>query len=234
MSTTIYSSLSGAKAAWTEMEMVSNNLANATSDGFKAHRLALTSERVSPDALGNSYVKVAETVSDMSDGTLETTGVETHLALRGRGFFVVQGEEGPVMQRSGNFSIDSEGRLVNQRGQRVMTEAGPLEIPDRERMIIDLDGVVRTDEGGEVGRLRLVNTDEAVPIGHGQWRAEGPMADVNGEIKVIQGSLEKSNVDPMRAMVELMEASRYFESYQKAMQTTDELDGKANDIMRSR
>ena len=234
MSTTIYSSLSGAKAAWTEMEMVSNNLANATSDGFKAHRLALMSERVSPDELGNSYVKIAETVSDMSDGTLETTGVETHLALRGRGFFVVQGDDGPVMQRSGNFSIDSEGRLVNQRGQRVLTEAGPLEIPDRERMIIDQDGIVRTDQGGEVGRLRLVNTDEAVPIGHGQWRAEGPMAAVNGEIKVIQCSLEKSNVDPMRAMVELMEASRYFESYQKAIQTTDELDGKANDIMRSR
>jgi len=234
VSTTIYSSLSGAKAAWTEMEMVSNNLANATSDGFKAHRLALKSQRVSDEALGNSYVKVAETVSDMSDGTLATTGVETHLALRGRGFFVVEGEEGPVLQRSGNFSIDAEGRLVNQRGQRVLTESGPLEIPDRERMIIDQDGVVRTDQGGEVGRLRLVDSQEVSPIGHGQWRSDGPTVSVNGVVKVIQGSLEKSNVDPMRAMVELMEASRYFESYQKAIQTTDELDGKANEIMRSR
>jgi len=234
VSTTIYSSLSGAKAAWSEMEMVSNNLANANSDGFKAHRLALKSHRVSPDALGNSYVRVAETVSDMSDGTLETTGVETHLALRGRGFFMVQGEDGPVLQRNGNFTIDSEGRLVNQRGQSVMTESGPLEIPDRERMVIDLDGVVRTDQGGEVGRLRIVDTDEAVPIGHGQWRSEGPTNPADASVKVIQGSLEKSNVDPMRAMVELMEASRYFESYQKAIQTTDELDGKANEIMRSR
>ena len=234
MSSPIYSSLSGAKAAWREMEMVSNNLANATSDGFKAHRLALKANRVSPEVLGNSFVKVAETVSDMSDGTLETTGVETHLALRGRGFFVVQGDDGPVLQRNGNFTIDSEGRLVNQRGQRVMTEAGALEIPDRERMVIDQDGVVRTDQGGEIGRLRIVDTAEAVPIGHGQWRSDDALGPADPEVKVIQGALEKSNVDPMRAMVELMEASRYFETYQKAIQTTDELDGKANEMMRSR
>ena len=60
---------------------------------------------------------------------------------------------------------------MNQRGERVMTEAGALEIPDRERMVIDQDGVVRTDQGGEIGRLRLVDTDEAVPIGHGQWKS---------------------------------------------------------------
>ena len=60
-------------------------------------------------------------------------------------------------------------------------------------------------------------------MGHGQWRAEGPTKPVNDDIKVLQGTLEKSNVDPIRAMVELMEASRYFESYQKAMQTTDEM-----------
>lgn len=234
MSSTIYSALSGAKAAWTEMEMVSNNLANATSDGFKSHRMAFKAQRVSPDPLGNSFVKVAETVHDMSDGTLETTGVDTHLALRGRGFFMIEGEEGPLLQRSGNFTINNEGQLVNQRGQRVLTEGGPLEIPDRERMIIDQDGVVRTDEAGEIGRLRLVDAEAVSPIGHGQWRAEGPIAPVNEDIQVLQGALEKSNVDPIRGMVELMEASRYFETYQKAMQTTDELDGKANDIIRGR
>ena len=233
MSTTIYSSLSAAKAAWTEMEMVSNNLANATSDGFKSHRMAFKAERVSPDALGNSYVKIAETVHDMSDGNVETTGADTHLALQGRGFFMVEGDDGPVLQRSGNFTMNREGQLVNQRGQRVLSESGPLEIPDRERMVIDQDGVVRTDEGGEIGRLRLVDTETVSPIGHGQWRADGPLTSVNDEIKVLQGSLEKSNVDPIRGMVELMEASRYFETYQKAIQTTDELDGKANDIMRS-
>ncbi len=234
MSHSIYPALSGAKVIWQQMEMVSNNLANATSDGFKQHRMALASERVSPNVLGNSYVKVAETVHDLSDGSLESTGVDTHLALRGRAFFMVQGDNGPILQRGGNFKIDNEGRMVNHRGQPVLGDGGPIEIPDRERMVIDKQGVVRTEEGGEVGRLKLVDAAMVTPIGHGQWRSDGPLTPIDESVTVIQGALEKSNVDPIKGMVELVEASRYFEAYQKAMQTSDELDGKANDLMRSR
>mgnify|MGYP002010032610 CR=1 FL=1 len=234
MSHSIYPALSGAKVIWQQMEMVSNNLANVTSDGFKQHRMALTSKRVNPNALGNSYVKVAETVHDMRDGSLSTTGVDTHLAIRGRAFFMVQGEEGPVLQRSGNFKIDNEGRLINHRGQLVLGDGGPIEVPDRERMVIDKQGVVRTEEGGEVGRIKLVDAAVLSPIGNSQWRSEGPLVPIAEDVSVIQGSLEKSNVDPIKGMVELVEASRYFEAYQKTMQTSDELDAKANEIMRSR
>lgn len=232
MSSTIYSSLSGAKAAWSEMEMVSNNLANATSDGFKQHRMSLTSKRVNENVLGNSYVAVAETVHDMSDGTLQSTGVDTHLALRGRGFFVVQTDDGDVLQRSGNFRMDSEGQLVNQRGQPVLTDAGPLEIPDRERIVIDKKGVVRTEDGGELGRLRVVDADAVSPLGNGQWRADGGTRPADDSVQILQGSLEKSNADPIRGMLELVEASRYFEAYQKTMQTSDELDSRSNELMR--
>lgn len=234
MSHSIYPALSGAKVVWQQMEMVSNNLANATSDGFKQHRMALTSERVNPNVLGNSYVKVAETVHDMSDGSLETTSVDTHLALRGRAFFMVQGDNGPILQRSGNFKVDNQGQLVNHRGQPVLGDGGPIEIPDRERMVIDKQGVVRTEEGGEVGRIKLVDAAMVTPIGHSQWLADGPLIPVKDTVTVIQGALEKSNVDPIKGMVELVEASRYFEAYQKTMQTSDELDGKANDLMRSK
>jgi flagellar basal-body rod protein FlgF len=232
VSRSIYPALSGAKAAWTQMEMISNNLANSTSDGFKQHRMAFTSKRVSPNVLGNSFVGVAEMVADMSDGSVESTGVDTHLALRGRGFFVVQTDDGQLLQRAGNFKMNHEGQLVNQRGQVVLTDSGPLEVPDRERIVVDRQGVVRTDTGGEIGKLRVVDAPNVTPVGHGQWRAEGDTIPVDGTVEVLQGSLEKSNVDPMRGMVELMEASRHFEAYQKAMQTSDELDGKANDIMR--
>ena len=136
MSRSIYPAMSGAKVAWKQMEMISNNLANVTSDGFKQHRMALKTQRVNDNVLGNSFVAVAETVHDMSDGTLESTGVDSHMALRGRGFFMVQGEDGPILQRSGNFRMNSEGQLVNQRGQPVLSDSGPLEIPDRERFII--------------------------------------------------------------------------------------------------
>ena len=81
MSRSIYPALSGAKVAWKQMEMVSNNLANATSDGFKQHRMSLTSKRVNETVLGNSYVAVAETIHDMSEQDAPDTGVDTHLAL---------------------------------------------------------------------------------------------------------------------------------------------------------
>lgn len=232
MSRSIYPALSGAKATWRQMEMISNNLANVTSDGFKQHRMALTSKRVNENVLGNSYVGVAEMVHDMSDGSLQSTGVDSHLAIRGRGFFLVQTPEGQALQRSGNFQLNNEGQLVNQRGHAVLTDSGPLEIPEREKIIIDKRGVVRTQEGGEIGKLRLVDAEAVTPVGHGQWRAEGPTRPVDDSVVVLQGSLEKSNVDPIKGMVELVEASRYFEAYQKAMQTSDDLDGKANEIMR--
>jgi flagellar basal body rod protein FlgG len=232
MSHSIYPALSGAKAVWAEMEMLSNNLANTTTDGFKQHRMAFGSERVNPNVLGNSYVKVAETTHDMSDGSLETTAVDTHLALRGKAFFMVQGEDGPILQRSGNFKINNEGMMVNHRGQLLLGEAGPIEIPDQERMVIDKYGVVRTDQGGEIDRIKLVDAAAVTPIGHGQWRADSPLIPIGDNVQVLQGALEKSNVDPIRGMVELIEASRYFEAYQKTMQTSDELDGKANEMMR--
>ena len=232
MSRSIYPALSGAKVAWKQMEMVSNNLANATSDGFKQHRLSLSSKRFNDNVLGYSFVAVAETVHDMSDGTLETTGVDTHLALRGRGFFVVQTDDGELLQRSGNFRMNSEGQLVNQRGQPVLTDAGPLEIPDRERIVIDKKGVVRTEDGGEVGQIRIVDAEAVTPMGHGQWRADEATAPAEDTVQVLQGSLEKSNADPIRGMLELVEASRYFEAYQKTMQTSDELDSRSNELMR--
>jgi len=234
MSHSIYPALSGAKVVWDQMEMLSNNLANTTSDGFKQHRMALASERINPNVLGNSFVKVAETTHDMSDGSLETTGVDTHLALRGKAFFMVQGEGGPILQRSGNFKINNEGMMVNHRGQLLLGEAGPIEIPDRERMVIDKDGVVRADQGGEIDRIKLVDAALVSPIGQGQWRADGPVIPIEDNVQVLQGALEKSNVDPIKGMVELVEASRYFEAYQKTMQTSDELDGKANEMMRSK
>lgn len=232
MSRSIYPALSGAKAAWSQMEIISNNLANTSTDGFKQHRVSLAAVRTSPEVLGNSFVAIDEQSQDMSDGSLRQTGGETHFALRGRGFFAVQGEDGEILQRGGNFRMDSEGRLVNQRGQMVLSDAGPVEIPDREHIKVDKKGIIRTDDGSEIGRLKLVDVDEATMLGHGQWKAVGPTRQPEN-VTVLQGALEGSNSDPIKGMVELVEASRYFEAYQKAMKTSDDLDAKANDIMRT-
>ena len=81
-----------------------------------------------------------------------------------------------------------------------------------------------------MGRLRVVDADAVSPLGNGQWLNGGTR--LGRGVQILQGSLEKSNADPIRGMLELVEASRYFEAYQKTMQTSDELDSRSNELMR--
>ncbi len=232
MSRDIYSSLSGAKAAWAQMESVANNLANTNTTAFKEQRMTFKQAGVSEAPLGDSFVKADEVYYDMTDGALKHTGVSSHLAIRGRGFFQVQTEDGVRLQRAGNFRMNSEGFLVNDKGQKLMGEGGAIEIPERKEFVVAADGAVRTLDGEEIGTIGLVEADAVRPVGHAQWEAiDGTYASPDKEI--LQGSLEGSNADAVRGMVELVEASRYFEAYQKAMQTSDALDTRTNEIMRS-
>jgi flagellar basal-body rod protein FlgF len=232
MSRDIYSSLSGAKAAWVQMESVANNLSNSNTTAFKEQRMTFKQVGVNDEILADSYVKADEVYYNMTDGGLQHTGVQSHFAIRGRGFFQVQTDDGSLLQRAGNFRTDSEGYLVNDKGQKVLGEGGPIEIPDRKNFTVAMDGSIRTTDGEEIGTLSLVEAEAVKPIGHGQWTAPDGTSTVKN-IEIIQGSLEGSNTDPIRGMVELIEAGRYFEAYQKAMQTSDALDTRTNEIMRS-
>ena len=119
MSSDMYPSLSGAKAAWAQMEVLANNLANVSTDAFKEQRITFKSERVSPGALGNSYVRADDVYYDMTQGAVKSTGVETHLALRGPGFFSVQGETEELLQRAGDVlgAAQSGKKLVCRSGR---------------------------------------------------------------------------------------------------------------------
>jgi flagellar basal-body rod protein FlgF len=233
MSRDIYSSLSGAKAAWTQLESVANNLSNTNTTGFKEQRMTFKQVGASQQVLADSYVKADQVYYDMSDGALQHTGEQNHLAIRGRGFFQVQTEEGTLLQRAGNFRSNSDGFLVNDKGQKVLGEGGPIEIPDRKDFTVAQDGAIRTIDGEEIGTIKVVEADALKPVGHSQWKAEDGTFAAK-KVEIIQGSLEGSNADPVRGMIQLVEASRYFEMYQKAMQTSDTLDTRTNEIMRSR
>jgi len=218
MSHDIYPALSGASAAWRHLEVISNNLANASTTGFKEQRLSFESALVSDGPLGDGHVKTTPTVQDFSDGQVVTDNVETHMALKGRGFFLL--EDGSL-SRAGAFSQSHDGYLVTPDGQKVMGEAGPIHLEPGERMSVRSDGGIMVD-GVQVDRFALVDADELEPIGGSRWRSSGPI--FAAEVEVIQGALEGSNSDPMRSMVELVETSRYFEIYRSAMQASDDLD----------
>lgn len=224
MSREIYVGLSGASAAWSNYELIANNVANASTTGFKASKAFHEVVGPSQHALGTVYAMNRGGGFDARDGATVADSVPTHLALRGPGWFVVDGGGETLLTRDGRFSVDDQGLLVDAGGRKVLGDGGPIEVPAGQPLRVGWDGTVFAGDQ-EVARLSIV--DGAVEqVGLNTFRASGPTGPATAT--VVQGALEQSNVDPVVAMVELVQASRMFEAHQKAMQASDELDSRLN------
>ena len=206
--------------------------------GFKARQVAfqVAQQENADGVLGQAYVEPHPANAKMTDGPLEPTKRELDLGLQGRGFFAVEDPNTgkTLLTRNGRFTTDSQGFVTTQNGERLRSSAGPVQLPPGERLIVQEDGRMRTSGGTDLGTLEILDGD-AKPIGATLWEAEGQMQDVAqaqqslepGEkpyVRVYQGNLERSNVDPLSSMVQLIEASRFFEAYQNIMQSSDEAD----------
>jgi len=224
MSRDIYSSLSGATAAQYQMDLIAQNVANANTNGYKELRVAFELEGSGFGPLGQTMAGESETAANMSNGAIQIDKDPNHLALQGEGFFVVSNAGKEMLTRAGAFQRDEEGQLVTADGHILMGDGGPVEVPIEEEFRVANDGRIFGSESGELGQIRIVNVEDVTPVGSSLWQADSPM--VESKATVLQGALEGSNVNPLRAMVELIEASRMFEAYQKAMQSSDELDQK--------
>lgn len=227
MSRDVYTAMSGAQATWKELEVLANNVANANTTGFRAGRVAFSVEGEGEGPLGQTTTTLDGVALSKNQGTLKPTNDLNNMAIEGEGFFTVQAGTETLLTRDGQFAIDSSGRLVDSRGNAVLGEGGPIQLEPGEDFVVDRDGLVRGKVSGEVGRLRISIADEVQPAGTNHYRATGDLRSAE-DFGVFQGHLEGSNTDPMRSMVELVEASRYFEACQKAIQASDELDQRAN------
>lgn len=213
----VYTAFAGASAAWHQVEMLSNNIANANTQGYREQRLHF-------ELVGESSVKPAGTTYSRQDGELIPDGIATHLALRGDGFFALA--DGSAT-RDGGFRLDGEGQLVTADGTPVLTDTGPVQLDPRESFTVSDEGLVTGSTSGEIGQLTIIGLDKPTPLGGGRWTGTPTVVDT---VVVVQGAREGSNVDPMRAMVELIEASRYFDAQEKVMQTSDEMQARLNQI----
>ncbi len=227
MGSDIYSSLSGANASWEQIDLLSQNIANSDTVGFKKGRLTFTLEGGDQEAMAQAYTQAVNEGPDLTDGSLTNDGVPTHLALQGEGFFVVDAGGVERLTRAGDFRLDSEGTLVNQSGHAVLGQGGPIVFEPGQNFTVDRHGRVLASDGSELDQLRLEFADDLKQVGENLWEAGGPTREAD-LVSVFQGALEGSNADPAGLMIELIEASRYFEAYQKAMQTSDEMDQKLN------
>ncbi len=229
MSSGIYSALSGARAKMQLMEVVTNNLTNANTAGYKKDRLnfeSLVSDaRQRSVAKGMNFNRIGGSYTDHSKGTFELTGKPFDLAIDGPGFFKVAGEGGEFFSRQGNFGLDAEGFLVNAAGQRVLGENGPLQLPDAD-VVIDESGRIWDGEV-ELGQVTVYDLGDGQgleKLGGGLLSAPPELVATPMEIpNLLQGQIEASNVNPLEEMALMMDAQRTFEALSKVLKTYQNL-----------
>ena len=227
MSRELYASLSGATSAWRRLENLSHNVSNASTTGFKEFQLTVEADGTGDGVLSKIYATVVGEGPAMHDGPLEYDGNPHHLALRGEGFFAVQTPEGVRMTRSGEFTPNAEGYLVTPEGYPLLGSGGQIQIPENETLTIGAEGRLIGSKTGELDTLRIVTGSDPTSLGGALWDPGKTMTEIEPR-EIIQGALESSNVDPLAAMVELVEATRFFEIQQRAMKASDDLDTRLN------
>lgn len=191
---------------------ISHNVANMNTPGFRGVRAVASFDQ----AAG------VQRSIDLRSGGLNTTARPFDLALQGSGFFTVERDGQVLLMRAGAFRVDSSGLLSTLAGDRVLGTAGPIALPEGEATFA-ADGTVRVG-GREVAQLQLVDVADSRylrPMGEGRFAFEGGL--VPAKAQVVQGALERSNVEPGDEMLRLMETMRHAESVQRAMSMYDKV-----------
>jgi len=221
------------------LEVTAANLANANTPGYKRMQSSFRSVLQSSMAAGGTSAVAPEvalqwpSVSghqiDVSQGPTSRTGRPLDVAVRGKGFLVLDTIAGERYTRKGRMYLNSQGELTDAAGNRFAADSGSLRIPDPTGEIaISPDGEVTVD-GQSVGKLKLVDiprSDALVPEGAGVYRNEGPSATAAVGSEIEQGAVEESNVQPMQEMVALVQLMRAYESGTRMMKRWDSVKEK--------
>jgi flagellar basal-body rod protein FlgG len=206
-------------------DVIANNLANATTAGFKSQRsfLTLLREKVAPRATSVEAAAI-DTYTSFAQGPIERTQRNLDLAINGPGFFVVETPYGERFTRCGSFTLTEAGLLATNTGDLVMGSGGPIAI-DGHDLNITPDGKVVVD-GEEVDSIRIAcfaEPQSLVREGNLYASPFEPYQDADmAETEVVQGALERSNVNPINEMVEMISLHRGFEAEQRGISLQDE------------
>ena len=208
-----------------KQQVLANNLANASTRGFKA-------ETAFARLMDNQLAKT-DTALDLTAGSLTETHNSLDLAVEGDGFFVTQTPNGERFVRNGSFRLDAERQLVDERGNPVLGEDGPLVLP-AGTVEIENDGAVKVN-GRVLQRLRLERVDAGAQLLHEGGTQFVPdvsrQAIPPAERLVRQGFVEESNVNTMSAMTDMLAVLHRYGAAQKALSTIDAARGTSvNDL----
>jgi flagellar basal-body rod protein FlgF len=239
----VYIAMTGAQQLLQQQAVTAHNLANANTTGFKAEMAAFRTAPVTgPGLATRAYAVDTTTGADMTPGPLQATGRDLDVAIEGDGLFAVEGRDGTeAYTRAGSFDISPDGELRTRGGLVVLGDSGPITVPPEAKISIGKDGTVSASVAGQagvnvVGQLKLVNPEKGVLVksGDGLFRTRGgaPLA-ADPEVRVLAGQLESSNVNPVGAMVEMINLARNFELQMKLLQNVDSNEQRATQLLSS-
>lgn len=236
----LYTAASGLIARMEALDATTNNLANANTTGYKAHKPSfesyLKAEQQTPVGAmplireaQNTGTRLAGTAIDMRAGSVQQTGNPLDVALEGDGFLAVETPAGVRYTKNGSLSLDSDNRLVTRQGYPVLGEGGPI-VLEGTRVEINPSGTISVD-GNQLGTLQIVefkDTKGLLKEGENLFAAPRDMAaEPATKTRVKQGYIETSNVNVVKEMIDLVEEGRAAETYQKVIQAMGDVLGKA-------
>ncbi|MBF0558737.1 MAG: flagellar hook basal-body protein [Nitrospirae bacterium] len=226
----IYVAMTGAQLKYQELDNVTQNLANANTAGYKKtsfstrlypllEGIADKQKAVYPDA--RSMTVMGKTSIDTSAGSLMETGNTLDLACVGEGFFAVQAGDNIYYTRNGSFARGKDGYLVDDSGQQVLdTNNKPIRIAGNT-VQFSSDGTLYVD-GAATDKLKVVNLDRATMQHIGNSLFSGTETGASNA-EVVQGSVEMSNVNPIKEMAGMITALRDMDIISKVIKTFDTL-----------
>jgi flagellar basal-body rod protein FlgF len=242
----IYTAMTGAAQSLEQQSVVANNLANASTTGFRAQLSAFRDVPMNFENSGDdstrTFVLSSTPTADYTPGPIQQTGNPLDVAIQGPGWLSVQTADGTeAYTRSGNLHVDANGQLVTANNLPVMGANGPMAIPPGADVTIGSDGTVSALMPGDpptaiatIDQLKLVNPD-ASTITRGDdglfHTADGQPADADPTVSVAPASLEGSNVNPVSAMVDMITNARQFQLQTKLLQNADQNDQAANALL---
>lgn len=238
MNSGMYAAVSGNLAAMRRLDIISNNLANANTAGFKKDKMSfegLLAGAVNPPEVPQSttadpILQKENVYIDYSNGPIKQTDNTLDLALDGEGFFAVTTPNGTAYTRQGNFRMSVDGNLITTDGYQVQGQNGSAIRIQGNRVEIDAKGAVVVD-GTPVGTISLVDFEKPYKLtktGSTLFVPEEQQEPrPSATTQVLQGHLEGSNVESISEMVQMIETNRYFEACSKVIRAYDDISNKA-------
>lgn len=234
MENTLYVALSKQMVLRRNMDVIANNVANASTPGFKGEHMMFVEHLANAGKRQKlSFVQDIGIARDFSAGNISRTGNSLDLAIRGRGWFVIETPQGERYTRNGRFSMDQDGQLVTGHGHPVLDRGGRKIVfgPADSRIEVSGNGSIKTESGEWQLRLVEFDNEQALrKVSGGLFRASVEPREAE-DARVAQGMIEGSNVEPIIEVTQMIHTLREYQAAQKLIETEHERQRRAIDTI---